>query len=248
MIVYKSDREIELMYAANQIVAETHAILAETIKPGITTVEIDRIAEEYIRKQGAIPAFKGYQGFPATVCVAINDQVVHGIPGSQKVEEGDIIGLDIGAMKNGFFGDAARTLGVGQISPLAEKLIQVTRESFEQGIAQAIIGNRLTDISHAIQQHAESHGFSVVRDFVGHGIGRKMHEAPQVPNYGQPGRGCRLKKGMTLAIEPMINAGEYHVKVLPDRWTVVTADGSLSAHYEETIAITDGEPFILSRL
>jgi methionyl aminopeptidase len=248
MIILKSEREIELMHQANQIVAETHALLAEVIKPGITTAEIDRIAEEHIRKRGAVPAFKGYQGFPATVCVAINDQVVHGIPGVQRLEEGDIIGLDIGAYKSGYHGDAARTLPVGKVSPLAEKLIQVTKECLDQGIAQAKADNRLTDISHAVQTHAESHGFSVVRDFVGHGIGRQMHEAPQIPNYGLPGRGPRLKAGMTLAIEPMINAGGYQVKVLADRWTVVTADGSLSAHFEDTIAITDGEPLILSRL
>lgn len=248
MIVIKSEREIELMREANQIVAETHLLLAEVIKPGITTAEIDRIAEEHIRKRGAIPAFKGYQGFPATVCVAINEQVVHGIPGSRSLEEGDIIGLDLGAIKNGYYGDAARTLPVGKVSPLAEKLIEVTREALNQGIAQAREGNRLSDISHAIQIYAESHGFSVVREYVGHGIGREMHEAPQVPNYGQSGRGPRLKKGMTLAIEPMINAGRYEVKLMSDRWTVVTADGSLSAHYEDTIAITSGEPLILSRL
>lgn len=248
MIIIKSEREIELMYEANQIVAETHALLAESIKPGITTSEIDRIAEEYIRKRGAVPSFKGYQGFPASVCCAINEQVVHGIPGPQRLEEGDIIGLDIGAYKNGYHGDSARTLPVGKVSSEAEKLLLVTKESLDRGIAQAIEGNRLTDISHAVQVYAESHGFSVVRDFVGHGIGRQMHEAPQIPNYGQPGRGPRLKKGMTLAIEPMINAGGYHVKVLADRWTVVTADGSLSAHFEDTIAITGGEPLILSRL
>lgn len=248
MIIIKSEREIELMYEANQIVGETHALLAEVIKPGITTAEIDRVAEEHIRKRGAVPSFKGYQGFPAAVCVAINDQVVHGIPGVQRLEDGDIIGLDIGAYKNGYHGDAARTLAVGTVSPLAAKLIQVTKECLDKGIAQAKAGNRLTDISYAVQVHAESHGFSVVRDFVGHGIGRQMHEAPQVPNYGQPGRGPRLKAGMTLAIEPMINAGGYPVKVLADRWTVVTADGSLSAHFEDTIAITDEEPLILSRL
>lgn len=248
MIIIKSEREIELMYEANQIVAETHALLAEVIKPGITTAEIDRIAEEHIRKRGAVPSFKGYHGFPAAVCVAVNDQVVHGIPGVQRLEEGDIIGLDIGAYKNGYHGDAARTLPVGQVSPLAAELIRVTKECLDKGISQAKTDNRLTDISHAIQIHAESHGFSVVRDFVGHGIGRQMHEAPQVPNYGLPGRGPRLKVGMTLAIEPMINAGGYPVRVLADRWTVVTADGSLSAHFEDTIAITSGEPLILSRL
>lgn len=248
MIILKSEREIELMKEANQIVGETHALLAEIIKPGITTKEIDQIAEEHIRKRGAVPAFKGYQGFPATVCVAVNDQVVHGIPGQQRLEEGDIIGIDLGAVINGYYGDAARTLPVGKVSSGAAKLLEVTKEALNQGIVQAKVGNRLTDISHAVQKYAESHGFSVVRDYVGHGIGRKMHEAPQVPNYGLPGRGPRLKKGMTLAIEPMINAGNYHTKVLGDRWTVVTADGSLSAHFEDTIAITDGEPLILTRL
>lgn len=248
MIVIKSEREIEIMREANLVVAETHCILAEIIKPGITTAEIDRLAEEHIRKRGATPAFKGYQGFPATVCASVNDQVVHGIPGSLRLEEGDIIGLDLGAVKNGYYGDAARTLPVGKVSPLAEKLIEVTKESLNQGIAQALENNRLSDISHAIQIYAESHGFSVVREYVGHGIGRQMHEAPQVPNYGQPGRGPRLKSGMTLAIEPMINAGGYEVKLMPDRWTVVTADGSLSAHYEDTIAITESGPLILSRL
>ncbi|AZR74738.1 type I methionyl aminopeptidase [Anoxybacter fermentans] len=248
MIVIKSEREIWLMREVGRIVAETHALLAEIIKPGITTAEIDRIAEEYILKCGAKPAFKGYQGFPATVCVAINEEVVHGIPGKRRLEEGDIIGLDIGAYKNGYYSDAARTLPVGKVSPEAKKLIEVTKESLDRGIVQAIAGNRLTDISHAIQSYAESHGFSVVRQYVGHGIGRKMHEAPQVPNYGQPGRGPRLKKGMTFAIEPMINAGGYEVKVLSDGWTVVTADGSLSAHFEDTIAITDEKPLILTRL
>lgn len=248
MIIIKSEREVELMREAGQIVAETHALLAEVIKPGITTAEIDRIAEEHILKSGAIPAFKGYQGFPATVCVAVNEQVVHGIPGDVRLEEGDIIGLDLGTLKNGYYGDAARTLPVGKVSPMAQKLIEVTKEALAQGIAQAIPGNRLTDISHTIQEYAESNGFSVVRQYVGHGIGRQMHEAPQVPNYGSPGRGPRLKKGMALAIEPMINVGGYAVKILADRWTVVTADGSLSAHYEDTIAITDGKPLILTQL
>ncbi len=248
MIIIKSEREIELMKTANRIVAETHALLAERVKPGITTIDIDRIAEEYILKCGATPAFKGYNGFPATVCIAVNEQVVHGIPGQRILKDGDIIGLDIGAVKNGYYGDAARTLPVGDVSPIARKLIEVTKDSLNQGIAQARVGNRLTDISHAVQQYAESYGFSVVRQYVGHGIGRKMHEAPQVPNYGVPGRGPRLKKGMALAIEPMINVGGWEVKILSDRWTVVTADGSLSAHYEDTIAITDGDPMILTRL
>ena len=248
MIVIKSKREIGLMKKVGQIVAETHALLAEKIKPGITTQEIDRIAEEYILKCGAKPAFKGYQGFPATVCIAINKQVVHGIPEDRKLEEGDIIGLDLGAYKHGYYGDAARTLPVGNVSSEAKKLMKVTQESLDKGIEKAILGNRLTDISHAIQSHVEDHHFSVVEQYVGHGIGRKMHEAPQVPNFGAPGRGPRLKEGMTLAIEPMVNVGGYEVKVLSDNWTVVTSDGSLSAHFEDTIAITDDEPLILTRL
>lgn len=248
MIIIKSERQIELMKAANQVVAETHAMLAEYIKPGITTAEIDRLAEEYIEKCDAIPAFKGYQGFPATVCIAVNEQVVHGIPDQRRLEDGDIIGLDIGAIKNGYYGDAARTLPVGNVSKIAQKLIKVTEESFNRGIAYAKVGNRLSDISHTIQEYVESHGFSVVRQFVGHGIGRKMHEAPQIPNFGPPNKGPLLSKGMTLAIEPMVNIGGYEVKTLSDDWTVVTVDGSLSAHYENTIAITDGEPLVLSRL
>lgn len=248
MIIIKSEREIELMKAANQIVAETHALLAEIIAPGITTTELDRIAGEYIVKCGATPAFEGYQGFPARVCISVNEEVVHGIPGTRRLEVGDIVGIDIGAIKHGYYGDAARTLPVGEVSPSAKQLIEVTKEALNQGIAQARVGNRLTDISHAVQTYAESYGFSIVRQFVGHGIGRKMHEAPQVPNYGAPGRGPRLKKGMALAIEPMINIGDWEVKVLADQWTVVTADGSLSAHYEDTIVITDGDPLILTRL
>lgn len=248
MIIIKSEREIELMKPANQIVADTHALLAEVIKPGITTAEIDRIAGEYILKCGASPAFKGYQGFPAMVCVSVNEEVVHGIPGSRQLQAGDIVGVDIGAVKHGYYGDAARTLPVGEVSSQASQLIEVTKEALNRGINQARVGNRLTDISHAVQEYAESQGFSIVRQYVGHGIGRQMHEAPQVPNYGAPGRGPRLKKGMALAIEPMINIGDWEVKVLADKWTVVTADGSLSAHYEDTIVITDGDPLILTRL
>lgn len=249
MISIKTPREIELMRTAGRIVAETHEVLKEVIRPGITTLELDAIAEAHIRKCGAIPAFKGYNGFPATICSSINEQVVHGIPGSTELKDGDIIGIDIGAFYGGYCGDAARTYGVGQINDELKKLIRVTEESFFKGIEYALPGNRLSDISHAIQKHVEQHGFSIVRDLVGHGIGRSMHEEPQVPNYGPPNRGPRLAAGMTLAIEPMVNQGKYAVKVLNDGWTVVTADGKPSAHYENTILITaDGEPEILTLL
>lgn len=248
MISIKSPRELELMRAAGKIVAETHEKLKEVIKPGITTLELDRIAEGYIRKSGGIPAFKGYNGFPASICSSINEQVVHGIPGPIELKEGDIIGIDIGAIYSGYYGDAARTHGVGEIGDELKKLITVTEESFFKGIEQAIPGNRLSDISHAIQMHVEAYGFSVVREFVGHGIGKNMHEEPQIPNYGPPRKGPRLVPGMTLAIEPMINLGRYAVKVQNDGWTVVTLDGKPSAHYENTIAVTDGTPEILTLL
>lgn len=249
MIVLKSPREIEIMRHANQIVAETHAYLAEVIEAGITTAEIDRLGEEFIRSKGAIPSFKGYRGYPASVCVSINEEVVHGIPSKKRtIKEGDIVSLDIGVFYDGFHGDAARSFGVGKVSKEAEKLLKVTEDSFYRGIERAFIGNRLGDISHAIQNHAEKNGFSVVRDYVGHGIGREMHEPPQIPNFGLPGRGPLLKAGMTLAIEPMLNAGSFEVKILADGWTVVTKDGRLSAHYENTIAITEDGPLILSEV
>jgi methionyl aminopeptidase len=248
MISIKSAKEIELMRTAGRIVAETHEKLKEVIKPGITTKELDIIAEEYIRKSGALPAFKGYYGFPATICSSVNEQVVHGIPGPVVLKSGDIVGIDIGAIYEGYYGDAARTHGIGEISSNAQKLIHVTQQSFFAGIEYARAGNRLSDISNAIQSYVESHGFSVVRDLVGHGIGTKMHEDPQIPNYGAPGRGPRLAAGMALAIEPMVNIGKYAVKTLHDGWTVVTADGSLSAHYENTIIITNGAPELLTLL
>jgi methionyl aminopeptidase len=243
MISIKSAKEIELMRVAGKIVAETHEVLKEAIKPGITTKELD-----IIRKCGALPAFKGYYGFPASICSSVNSQVVHGIPGPVVLKEGDIIGIDIGTIYQDYYGDAARTHGVGKISSDAQRLIKVTEESFFAGIKYAREGNRLSDISHAIQAYAESYGYSVVRDLVGHGIGRKMHEDPQVPNYGLPGRGPRLAAGMALAVEPMINQGKYAVKTLSDGWTVVTADGSLSAHYENTIIITKEAPELLTLL
>ena len=248
MISIKSPREIELMRIAGRIVAETHELLRKAIRPGITTLELDVIAEEYIRKSGAIPAFKDYNGFPASICSSINEQVVHGIPGPIALKDGDIIGIDIGAVYDGYYGDAARTYGIGNIDRETERLIKVTEESFFKGIEYALPGNRLSDISHSIQKHVESNGFSVVRDFVGHGIGRSMHEDPQIPNYGLPHKGPRLAAGMALAIEPMVNQGRYAVKVREDGWTVVTADGKPSAHYENTIVITNGKPEILTLL
>lgn len=246
MISIKSAKEIELMRIAGRIVAETHEKLKEVIKPGITTKELDIIAEEYIRKSGALPAFKGYYGFPASICTSVNEQVVHGIPGPIVLKEGDIVGIDIGSIYEGFYGDAARTHGVGNISSEAQNLIKVTQESFFAGMEFAREGNRLSDISHGIQSYVEAHGYSVVRDLVGHGIGRQMHEDPQVPNYGAAGRGPRLAAGMALAVEPMVNQGAFAVKTLKDGWTVVTADGTLSAHYENTLIITKEAPELLT--
>lgn len=248
MIVLKSQQEIAYMREAGRIVAETLELIRQAVKPDVTTLELDRIAEEYIRDRGAIPAFKGYNGFPGSICASVNEEVVHGIPGPRRLKNGDIVSVDIGTLLNGFYGDAAMTFPVGEISPEVAQLLAVTEESLYRGIAQAVATQRLYDISHAVQVHAEQHGYGVVRDYVGHGIGRNMHEDPQIPNYGAPGRGPRLKPGMTLAIEPMINMGTYEVKTLQDNWTVVTRDGKWSAHFEHTIAITDGEPEILTRL
>lgn len=249
MIKIKSPREIKLMRKANKIVAETHNFLKEKIEPGISTLEIDQLGEKFIKDKNAEPSFKGYQGFPASVCTSINEEVVHGIPSKDRIlEKGDIISLDIGALYKGFNGDAARTIAVGEVDPEIEKLIKVTRDSFYQGIQQAQAGNRLTDISHSIQEYVESHDFSVVRKYVGHGIGSKMHEDPQIPNFGPAGRGPQLKSGMTLAIEPMVNIGSYEVETLDNDWTVVTQDRSISSHYENTILVTEEEPEILSRV
>jgi methionyl aminopeptidase len=247
MIILKSPMEIELMRDAGRIVAWTLMELEKVIEPGITTKELDRIAEEYITRSGALPAFKGYRGFPSSICTSINDQVVHGIPGLNKLKNGDIVSIDIGVLFNGYYGDAAATFGVGDISSEAEELIRITRESLAKGIEQAVEGNRLSDISHAIQTHVEQNGFSVVRDYVGHGIGHSMHEDPQVPNFGIPGKGPRLEEGMVLAIEPMVNQGGYHVRTLSDNWTVVTSDQSLSAHFEHSVAITRQGPIILTQ-
>jgi len=249
MIILKSRREIDIMREANQIVAETHAYLSEKIKAGISTSELDQLADEFIRSKGAVPSFKGYQGFPASVCISINEEVVHGIPADHRhLEDGDIVSIDIGTFYEGFNGDAARTHAVGSISDNANKLLKVTEESLLKGIEKAVIGNRLFDISHAVQEYVEKNGFSVVRDYVGHGIGRDMHEDPQIPNFGPAGKGPKLKEGMTLAIEPMVNIGSYEVETLEDEWTVVTKDRSLSAHFEHTIAVTKDGVEILSKL
>ncbi|MTI80757.1 MAG: type I methionyl aminopeptidase [Firmicutes bacterium] len=248
MITCKSDKELNYMRDAGKLVAKTHQELEQAIKPGITTKELDTIAEDIIIKNGARPAFKGLYGFPATICASINEEVVHGIPGLRKLENGDIISIDLGAEINGYYGDAARTLAVGTVSDEAMELMRVTEQSLYMGIDHALEGNRLSDISHAIQDYVETHGFSVVRDYVGHGVGSKLHEDPQVPNFGRSGRGPRLKQGMTLAIEPMVNVGTFDVQTLPNNWTVVTLDKKLSAHFEHTIAITDDVPEILTKL
>ena len=247
-VIIKSQHEIELMREAGKILAEVHDRLAEMIAPGITSLDIDKKGEELIRKAGCIPSFKGYAGYPASICVSINAEVVHGSPTEEHhLFEGDIVSLDAGVIYKGYQSDAARTHGVGEIDPESKRLIEVTKESFFRGIEFARAGNHLYDISAAIQRHVESHGYSVVRDLVGHGIGKEMHEEPEIPNFKPRfGKGVRLKPGMTLAIEPMVNAGGYEVWILEDDWTVVTQDGSNAAHYENTILITDGDPEILS--
>lgn len=245
-ISIKSDAEIEIMRQAADILIRTHELIAKHIRIGITTRELDQIAESYIISQGATPSFKGYGGFPAAICASINDEVVHGFPSERKLQQGDIVSIDAGVYLNGYHSDAARSYGVGELSPDMQKLIDVTRQSFYEGIKFAKAGHHLSEISQAIQQYAESHGFSVVRDLVGHGIGKELHEEPQIPNYKTPGRGPKLRKGMVLAIEPMINMGTWEIDILDDDWTVVTRDGMPSAHYENTIVITDGEPEILT--
>lgn len=254
MISIKSKSEIELMKKSGEVVAAVLEKLGEEIKPGITTLDLDKIAESVIKSYGAIPSFKGYKGlpgaidYPASICASVNNEVVHGIPGLKVLKDGDIISIDVGAYLNGYHADAARTFPVGNISPAAEKLIEVTKQSFYEGIKKAVKGNRIVDISSEIQEYVEKHNFSVVREYVGHGIGKQMHEPPQIPNYRTRERGLRLEPGMTLAIEPMVNQGEYFVKLHDNKWTVETADGSLSAHYENTIAVTDAEPVILTKL
>jgi methionyl aminopeptidase len=248
LIVLKSDNEIQRMAESCRIVAEVLDGIKGMISPGIMTRGLDGFAESFIISKGAKPAFKGYRGYPSSVCTSVNEQVVHGIPSSSKLKEGDIISLDIGVFYKGFYGDAALTLSVGKISTDAEKLMKVTEQSLHVGIEKAVVGNRLSDISSAIQRYVESEGFSVVRNFVGHGIGRELHEEPQIPNYGKPGEGPEILAGMTLAIEPMVNAGGWEVKILNDGWTAVTRDRSLSAHFEHTIAVTNNGQEILTKL
>jgi methionyl aminopeptidase len=248
MIILKTKREIEIMRKAGKLVAQSHDLVRKHIKPGVTTLELDQIVEDFLRSQNAIPTFKGYSGFPFSICASVNEEVVHGFPSTRKLAEGDIVSIDIGATFEGYVGDSAKTFLVGEVDDEKRRLVEVTRQCFYEGIKFAKESYRLSDISHAIQQYAESNGFSVVRDFVGHGIGRNMHESPQIPNFGKPNKGPRLQEGMVLAIEPMINAGTYNVKVLDNDWTVVTIDGKPSAHYEHTVAITDGEPLLLTTL
>lgn len=254
MITIKSSSELELMRRSGEVLANAHKLVEESIKPGITTLELDRIVEEYIKSKGGIPSFKGYKGlpgaidFPASICTSVNNEVVHGIPGLKVLKDGDIISVDIGVYLNGYHTDSANTYAVGKISEKAARLIEVTRQSFYEGLKKAVHGNRIVDISAAIQDYVEKNGFSIVRDYVGHGIGTEMHESPQIPNYRTGRPGPRLQPGMTLAIEPMVNEGRCEVKLLDNKWTVVTADVSLSAHYEHTIAVTDSEPIILTKL
>ena len=248
MILLKSARELERMRRAGLILSEVKDRLRALVRPGITTKEIDADVEAFILSRKARSAFKGYRGFPATVCTSINEEVVHGIPSTKRrLKEGDIIGLDLGCIVDGYYADCAITLPVGPVPARVQELLDVTRESLDKAIVQCRAGNRLGDISHAVQSHCESHGFAVVRAFVGHGIGKQLHEEPQVPNFGDPGRGALLKPGMVLAIEPMITMGSWEVRVLEDRWTAVTADGSLAAHFEDTIAITEDGPDVLTR-
>ena len=247
MIILKSDREIEYMRDAGKIVAETLVEIQNAVKPGVSTLELDKIAAKYIRSCGAIPAFKGYGGFPATICSSINEEVVHGIPSLKKLNNGDNVSIDVGAEIHGYNGDSAVTFPVGEVTAEMQDLLDVTQQSLYKGIEQAIAGNRLGDISNAVQTCTEKHSYGIVRDYVGHGIGRKMHEDPQIPNFGAAGRGPRLKAGMALAIEPMINLGTHEVKTLHDGWTVVTKDRKPSAHFEHTIVITDGKPEILTK-
>ena len=245
-IIIKSPREIELMRQAGRITAAARTLAREMVSPGVTTAQIDREVRHFIEKSGATPTFLGYGGFPASVCLSINDEVIHGIPGHRVIKEGDIVSVDVGATWKGYVGDCAGTYVAGTGTAAAKNLIAVTRQSFFEGIKYARAGNRIGDISHGVQTYVEQNGCSVVREYVGHGVGSQMHEAPEVPNFGRAGHGPILVKGMTIAVEPMVNAGTWEVKVLKDGWTVKTADGSLSAHYENTILITDGEPEILT--
>lgn len=251
MVRIKTSEEIERIRESCRIVADVLKLVATKIRPGVTTLELDRVAEDYIRSLGGVPAFKGYGHkksnlFPATLCTSINDVVVHGIPSNRELREGDIVSVDVGVKKDGFFGDGARTFAVGEISDEKQRLMKATEESLAKGIEQAVAGQRIHDISSAVQEHIESHGFSVVRDLVGHGVGLELHEEPSVPNFGKPGTGIRIQDGMTLAIEPMVNAGSWEVVFGADGWTVQTRDGKPSAHFEHTIAVVDGKPEILT--
>ena len=247
MIILKSSHEIQLMRQAGKITAAARALAGEMVAPGVTTQEIDKAVHRFIKSQGAVPSSLNYNGFPASVCISVNDEVIHGIPGNRVLKDGDIVSIDVGAYKGGYHGDCAATYACGQISDEAKRLIEVTKQSFFEGLKYAREGYRLPDVSGAIQRYVESNGFSIVREFVGHGIGSKLHESPEVPNYVDPRMGRpRLLRGMTIAVEPMVNAGRAGVKVMPDGWTVKTADGRLSAHYENTILITDGEAEILT--
>ena len=246
MIIKKSPAEIDQMAAAGEILVKTMDLLAAKIRPGVTTKELDSAAEKFIRSQGATPAFKGYKGFPGSICASPNDMVVHGIPGKFKLSRGDIISIDIGVVKDGWVADAARTFGVGEITPIAAKLLEVTEGSLFAAVEQCRVGNRLGDVSHAVQQHVESQGLSIVKSLVGHGVGRSMHEEPQVPNFGPAGKGVHLEEGMVLAVEPMVNAGRHPVRMGDDGWAIYSQDGSLAAHFEFTIAITAAGPRILT--
>ena len=246
MIPIKNEREISVMRRACKITAAARALAGDMVRPGVTTKEIDKAVHDFIVSQGATPSFLNYSGYPASACISVNNTVIHGIPDSRVLKEGDIVSVDVGAKWGGFHGDCAATFACGEISPEAKKLIEVTRQSFFEGVKYARQGYRISDIGHAVQTYVEANGFSVVRSFIGHGVGEHLHEEPEVPNYGKPGRGPRLIRGMTIAVEPMVNAGTFDVKVLKDGWTTVTTDGKLSAHYENTVLITDGEPEILT--
>ena len=247
MIAIRSQAELDLIRESGAILVDCIKTLEEMLRPGVTTGELDRAAEELIRSRGAAPAFKGYQGYPGSICTSVNEQVVHGIPGARRLAEGDIVGIDIGVVHDGYYADASRTYPIGETSEKALRLIAVTREALELAIDKARVGNHLSDISNVIQRHAESNGFSVVRNLVGHGIGQRMHEDPQIPNFGLPGRGPVLSHGMVLAIEPMVNEGSFDVVTLRDNWTFVTVDGKLSAHFEDTVAVTNDGPVIMTR-
>ncbi|BAS29067.1 type I methionyl aminopeptidase [Limnochorda pilosa] len=248
MIILKSPEEVRLLRRAGRLVAEAHARVAEMVRPGVTTEELDRAVDELIRRAGGVPTFKGYHGYPASICTSVDHEVIHGIPGPRRLHEGQIVSVDVGATLDGYVGDGAWTYPVGRIPPEVERLLEVTQAALYKGIEAARVGNRVSDIGHAVQRFVEAHGYSVVREFVGHGVGRSMHEDPQVPNYGKPGRGPRIKEGLCVAIEPMVNMGGHQVRILSDQWTAVTVDGLPSAHFEHTVIVTRDGPEILTRL